>query len=355
MVRRSRIKNRIAIVTLILGLAVVYNELIAYEVESLHWAFYKCVDCTRVLFVADPQILGVQNEKYFGASLAIWDSDSYLKKTFSRALKHSRPHVIVFLGDLMDEGHIAPTEDFELYKQRFDDIFQTPDHVMKIYIPGDNDIGGEEDMVSSHINERFEFTYSQPDTLTYKSSNFFKVNRLTHLIPQAPNDAFLNDYTERNTTNIVLSHMPLLFSPGSFVQNVVKKLSPQLIFTAHDHKAMHTSLDTATDQLSDIRILPPHENRLYQLRLDVGTIHEIQIPTCSYRMGTPYVGYGLVYVDTQDKTVEFTVLWQPNRFVQLRIYAVVGLILFLFLLCFSSGCACRVTSAQIAYTRMPNI
>lgn len=39
-------------------------------------------------------------------------------------------------------------------------------------------------------------------------------------MPEAPKDAFLNDYAERNTTNVILSHMPLLFVPGSFVQNV---------------------------------------------------------------------------------------------------------------------------------------
>ena len=59
---------------------------------------------------------------------------------------------------------------------------------------------------------------------------------------------------------------------------------------------MHTSLDTATDQLSEIQLLPPYEVSLYQLRLDMGDVHEIQIPTCSYRMGTRYMGYGLAYI-----------------------------------------------------------
>ena len=76
----------------------------------------------------------------------------------------------------------------------------------------------------------------------------------------------------------------------------LKELSPQIIFTAHDHKAMHLSLDTATDQLSDTWILPPNETPLYQLRLDMGDVHELQIPTCSYRMGTRHMGYGLAYI-----------------------------------------------------------
>jgi hypothetical protein len=36
----------------------------------------------------------------------------------------------VFLGDLMDEGHIASAEDFEKYKRRLANIFDTSDDVM---------------------------------------------------------------------------------------------------------------------------------------------------------------------------------------------------------------------------------
>lgn len=53
-----------------------------------------------------------------------------MKKTFSRAAGRAQPDVIVFLGDLMDEGHIANSEDFEKYKRRLADIFDTPDHIM---------------------------------------------------------------------------------------------------------------------------------------------------------------------------------------------------------------------------------
>lgn len=65
---------------------------------------------------------------------------------------------------------------------------------------------------------------------------------------------------------------------------------------------MHISLDTATDQLSEIWVLPPYETPLYRLRMDVGDIHELQIPTCSYRMGTPHTGYGLVYIGRENIT-----------------------------------------------------
>lgn len=353
MLRRNRFKNRAITIGLVVLAAIFYNEYLVYEIQKFKWSVRECSECVKVLLVADPQILGERHENYLGSWLARWDSDRYLEKTFSRAVEYSQPHVIVFLGDLMDEGHVANAEDFERYKRRMDYIFDTPDHIMKIYLPGDNDIGGEDDAVSSYIHNRFNFAYTQPDTLVYKTVTFFKVNRLTRTMPEAPKDAFLNDYAERNTTNVILSHMPLLFMPGTFVQNVLKELSPQVIFTAHEHKAMHISLDTATDQLSEIWILPPYETPLYQLRMDVGDVHEIQIPTCSYRMGTPHTGYGLAYIDTQEKTVEFTILWLPGRFSQLWAYLFVGLFVLAVTLCtYLSGYCMK---SHTAYNRMPSI
>lgn len=59
----------------------------------------------------------------------------YLKNTFSRAVSRTQPNVIAFLGDLMDEGHIAPPHEFEKYKRRIATIFDTPDHMMvRIFI-----------------------------------------------------------------------------------------------------------------------------------------------------------------------------------------------------------------------------
>ncbi|XP_012276344.1 uncharacterized protein C630.12 [Orussus abietinus] len=351
MVWRNRARRKAVLVGIILGFTIMYNEFIIYEIQKLRWAVHNCKDCVKVLLVADPQILGERNENYFGSWLARWDSDRFTAKTFSRALRHSRPHVIVFLGDLMDEGHLASNDDFKKYKQRLDNIFYTPNHIMKIYLPGDNDIGGEEDSVSTRIHNRFKFAYTQPDTLTYKNVIFFKVNRLTHFMPAAPKDAFLNDYTERNTTNIVLSHMPLLFVPGNFVRDVLKELSPQIIFTAHEHKALHMSLDTATDQLSEVWILPPHKSPFYQLRLDVGDVHELQIPTCSYRMGTRHMGYGLAYINTQEKIMEFTILWLPNRFTYVLVYPFVIAAIVVLLILFTFGFGCCSYSRPI-YSRI---
>ncbi|XP_044013738.1 uncharacterized protein LOC122856030 [Aphidius gifuensis] len=352
----NRSKHKFIVVSMILGLTIIYNEYLVYEINSSTWNFKKCTECVRVLLVADPQILGEYNENYIGASFAIWDSDRYLAKTFARALKHSEPHVIIFLGDIMDEGHIATTQQFVRYKNRFDNIFYTPDHIMKIYLPGDNDIGGEEDSVSSRIHDRFKFTYSQPDTIIHDNVIFFKVNRLINYMPNAPKDAFLNDYAEQNVTNVVLSHVPLLFNPGYFVKNVIKELSPQIIFTAHEHKAMHLIIDTTIDQFGKSRIFKTHDNSIYQLRFDMGDIHEIQIPSCSYRMGSiDNMGYGLAYIDTRDKSVDFTILWLPSRFPKLKGYLwIIAIILFSFVAILVCNCFASSSSPSSLYNNNSN-
>lgn len=48
------------------------------------------------------------------------------RNTFRHALRHVKPHVIIFLGDLMDEGSVAKSEEFQRYVDRFKDVFYVP-------------------------------------------------------------------------------------------------------------------------------------------------------------------------------------------------------------------------------------
>jgi metallophosphoesterase superfamily enzyme len=49
-----------------------------------------------------------------------WDSDKYLKKSYSFAMSYVQPEVVVFLGDLFDEGSIG-------------DFYDQADNVEKLY------------------------------------------------------------------------------------------------------------------------------------------------------------------------------------------------------------------------------
>ena len=53
----------------------------------------------------------------------------YLQQGFSRALSHVNPDIVIFLGDLLDEGSEATDELYQQYTRRFHNIFATPLHV----------------------------------------------------------------------------------------------------------------------------------------------------------------------------------------------------------------------------------
>lgn len=91
--------------------------------------FYFTVNCTRFLLVADPQILGETFDSNGYNSFAIYDNDRTLKTSFELAMANSQPDVICFLGDLMDEGSVANTAQYERYLQRFKRIFAVPKNV----------------------------------------------------------------------------------------------------------------------------------------------------------------------------------------------------------------------------------
>lgn len=46
-------------------------------------------------------------------------------KTYSRAFSFVQPNVVVFLGDLMDEGSIATEIEYKRYARRLFNIFLT--------------------------------------------------------------------------------------------------------------------------------------------------------------------------------------------------------------------------------------
>lgn len=173
------------------------------------------------MFVADPQILGETFDTQFYNEIAIHDADDYLKKTFGRAFAYTKPDVICFLGDLLDEGSVATDEAYRRYMKRFHNIFKTNANVRKIYIPGDNDIGGERnDYVTAFKTNRFHRSFNESSsTLINNRLRFLNINLLTHIYP---------DLNETDTTapthkllNIVLTHISVLSYPGLTMKTVI--------------------------------------------------------------------------------------------------------------------------------------
>lgn len=205
-------------------LLTLYNEYIVYILKPLTtWPEIKCSfsKCIKLLVVADPQILGEINENV----LSRYDSDRFilieykqiverinfenipflcrfLRNTFSIAFEHVKPDGIIFLGDLTDEGFFADDEQFARYYERFKSIFQlkrmtnanipvcifnfSPDlytsivndfSFQTVFIPGDNDIGGENnELIKAVVVKRFREYFGKEESETIGVIRILKVN-----------------------------------------------------------------------------------------------------------------------------------------------------------------------------------
>ena len=58
----------------------------------------------------------------------------YLTRTFGLAYHHVKPDIILFLGDLMDEGSTAPPDEYLYAYERFMEIFSVAKYT-KVNIP----------------------------------------------------------------------------------------------------------------------------------------------------------------------------------------------------------------------------
>ncbi|XP_054738342.1 metallophosphoesterase 1 homolog isoform X4 [Anastrepha obliqua] len=332
-------------------LLIFFNEFIIYYISQTAWQQIDCKydNCTRILFVADPQLIGNSYEKGFWSPISRYDADRYLRKTFERSLQFTQPHVICFLGDLLDEGSIATQQDFKGYVKRFQRIYKTNTDIRRIHVPGDNDIGGEDGEYISNSNvRRFEEAFQSEDLFDYENMlRFFKINRMML--------DFTNPDREHNgqRLRIGISHAPILIGGGPLLRSVLSELDPHVIFSGHWHESrifIHPSTHVvnfyeSTVRHFDLRALKEKEHEYL----------EIMVPTASYRMGKMKMGLG--YAVLENHQLSYTVLWLPSRFIYLFLYlfwlllSLCGFIVFRMM----TRCPFRVAKRQSPYSRISSI
>ncbi|ELU02083.1 hypothetical protein CAPTEDRAFT_121495, partial [Capitella teleta] len=293
----------------------------------------------RILMVADPQLVGIQDESQIFGGITRWDLDRYLSKTFHHAVNNFEPDVILFLGDLLDEGSKASKEEYQSYIKRFRAIFQSTAPVSSffygcitaflsasfqhVYIPGDNDVGGEAyDMKTDAKVKRFNRNFLHSDS-THTSSvtkvkfiDFLRVNLYVELMAQqSSHDAF----------HFLLNHMSILSRSRPEIHSLLERTKADLIIVAHSHNArLYSCLECLSRPelfrgqfpfKGGIQQIDSYESFHFQLS-NRSVLHEVMVPTCSYRMGVPHMGYGAA-VATGD--VRYSILWTPPRYPQLHL------------------------------------
>lgn len=320
---------------LILGFVVLWNESWSYWWLSTQWVEHdENGRCDRILIVADPQLIGYKNEKF--GEIARWDSDRYLATGYSYAKWRFRPNAVIFLGDLFDEGLESNDDQWLQTYERFASIYPIDKGDNSIYIAGDNDIGGESEIISEKRRSQF-YNYFRSNVTDLK--NRYSIGE-TYLFENRN----LKEITKAQVpiAKVMLTHVPYLIE-GYKHTDVGLKMD--LILSAHDH----------TNGVYEYPRSPPQAvlfSRIYDgSPTYIKTIGpneplvELQTPTCSYRMGVYSMGYGAVSIcrmndDFRSTQVQFSVMWLPSRFPQLFLY-VIALIFSAFWIVYQNRCRSR--------------
>ena len=257
-----------------------------------------------------------------------------------------------------------------------------------IFVPGDNDIGGEgSDRVTKEKIERFEKHFPSQQVYTFREKALFEILPVNALTQIGRKDKDVGD-VELNRTQVqydkedkdkplfkmIVSHLPVLpMQQSHFGQQVLDVIKPSVIFSAHDHRGQNivarqvkkgfydanvTVFSQKTlkifdknpeDQLGksdfypiylnsrkeDISMDSEHLKNIFEKERDEGSaiissemLHEIVVPTCSYRMGVKEMAFGIGAINlnsvdeiNSDKIELFYAnLWLPSRFALLFFY-----------------------------------
>lgn len=130
----------------------------------------------RTLILADTHLLGSRNGHWFDKLRREWQ----MHRAFSTAYYLFHPEMVIFLGDLFDEGKWCGPDEFEYYVQRFHDLFPIdPGHTLSAVVAGNHDIGFHYS-VTPYLNNRFEnaFEMSSIERFSLKGVHFVSVNSM---------------------------------------------------------------------------------------------------------------------------------------------------------------------------------
>lgn len=286
------------------------------------WAFFtwripgQSRDSLNLLLISDSQIPGYKEEpEGIQGCITRVDTDWYLFKAFYLALASFSPDAVIHLGDILDEGSIATDEQYEEYKARHDKIFHTFDRSERIYVAGDNDIGGEwSDILTEQKTLRFQRHFGPiNDVVKLKSFQIIKINSASLLRRKPFREErkiynktvdFINNLSpklDKEKISILVGHVPIdeiSVKHDVPLRKLIRTMKPTYAFSGHLH-------EPATVQ---------HEFGIF-------TFTEYVVPTCSYRMGTKMMGAAVAVVGN-DGSIAYSILPLPSRYLFLHVYLV---------------------------------
>lgn len=314
-----------------------YVDNFSYKLSSRDWDLTSLNSSSnermRVLVVSDPQLVGDVDEHWLFGAVTRMDSDWYLYNGYQHALKLSQPDVVLYLGDLLDEGSKASNEQFDSYVARFKSVFQTPSHIKQIFIPGDNDIGGEGfEMIEDWKVERFFKHFPTNLVTNVQFVDFVTVKEFGRSIYVVKIEDQLILQQSSEAIKVFISHLGAL-DHYHYLSHKLKPIDPNLVLAGHEHWASYISCYKCWRKKSSRKVRRLFEdNDLRHNILDKSLIYQIVSPTSSYRMGVKYSGYGLLDLDSSGN-MKYRILWLPRRYPLLYAYLVGGVVVACAIVC----------------------
>lgn len=265
------------------------------KAQECHWADLNTpegVDETKVLFIADPQLIDnhtYPNRNPLLLKLSQHTVDVYIKKNYQALMNHLQPDYVFFLGDYLDNGRSSDDVYFKSQYDRFFNIFQFTKYGFKknknyfVSVPGNHDIGVA-DGVKIPSRERFTTTFGKPnDVLTIDGVEFITLDTPSLIakdekIYLKPKDFLDNNYAtgkEKLNPRVLLSHIPLFrgadktcgflregdFRPSKGYQyqslvdseitiDLLDRIEPDLIFSGDDHDYCDINHSSTTREIT---------------------------------------------------------------------------------------------------------
>lgn len=210
------------------------------------------------------------------------------------------------------------------------DIFPTVNEVKMIYLPGDNDIGGEgtEMVKPSKVKRFFNYFENRSQWKLKHNLNIYHINRIIHEMPLLSEEEAPQILESSGFTRVFISHFSIVLTPGAFSYKAIQRFKPHVIFTGHFHKSSQI-----TSEINRLRFSSTSHFLSHTMTYDLRTIEanqevlEIQVPSCSYRMGEEFIGFGQAVFE--NGYLHYTPLFIINRFTQFKLYLLFAVVLIL--------------------------
>ena len=129
----------------------------------------------HVLAIADTHLLGRRNGHWFDKLRREWQ----MHRSFQTTLDIFGADVVIFLGDLFDEGKWCSSEEFTEYVRRFNSLFYVNPKTELLIVSGNHDMGFHYSL-NPYLVNRFEQAFNTPSVSlkVIKDVTFVSVNSM---------------------------------------------------------------------------------------------------------------------------------------------------------------------------------